>query len=205
MVGRSSPGGSYLSNMAGLIGLAAIPSGPGPAPLMAKISGYQQQIAYQNEADALGQQSTYAYKYGLEQAAQNDYAVQKTMGTQAARFGAAGVTLSGSPLGILTETQQLGNVVSSMYKEQGTLQSNLLQEQGLQMLRAGSAAAFGGQATAISDQYNYEVQKAQAVDAAIGGAIGSTFSAIGGGIGGALGAPAGFGLLGGIGGALKGF
>lgn len=188
----------------GIGALLSMPSGPGPAGTFAEISGYQQQNAYNAEATALGQESTYAYQYGQLQAAQNDYMVQKTMGTQAAQFGASGVTLSGSPLGILTETQQLGNQVSSMYRQQGTLQSQLLQEQGLQMLTAGNAAAFGGQAQNLMDIYNYKVQKAQTVDSAIFGGIGSAISAIGGGIGGFLGAPAGMGGLGAIAGALKG-
>lgn len=144
-----------------------MPSGPGPAGTLSELSGYQQQNAYNAEAQSLSQESTYAYQYGQLQAAQNDYQVQKTMGTQAAQFGASGVTLSGSPLGILTETQQLGNQVSSMYRQQGTLQSQLLEEQGLQMLTSGSAAAFSGQAQALTDQYNYKVQKAQTVDEAI--------------------------------------
>ncbi len=158
----------------GMAALASMPSGPGIGPMFSKISGSQQQAAYTDQATATSQQATFAYQQGMLQAAQNDYAVTKAKSTQDAQFNSSGVTLSGSPLAILTETQGLGNQVSTAYRLQGTLQSQLLGEQGLQYLRSGSAAAFSGQADADNMNYQFELQKAQTVDSAIAG--------IGGGI-----------------------
>lgn len=155
--------------MQGLMGLMSMPTGPGIGPMFSVISGQQQQQAYNTEAGELSQEAAYSIESSQLAAAQNNYQVAKTMGTQEAQFGAAGVTMAGSPLGILTETQQLGGQVSNAILLQGQLQSALQSEQGLQMLRQGSAAAFAGQANAMQDNYNYQLQKAQTVDAAIGG------------------------------------
>lgn len=147
-----------------------MPSGPGIGPMFSIISGNQQQEAANEQASDLGQESTYAYENSLVQAAANDYQTRKAQGTQNAQFGASGVTLAGSPLGILTETQQLGNQVSTAIKKQGALQSTLYSDQALQVLRQGSAAAFAGQAGALDQQYQYKLQKAQTVNSAIAGA-----------------------------------
>ena len=169
--------------MPSLIGLASLPSGPGIGPQFSIISGNQQQAADVTQATDLASQSTYAYQQSLLEAAQNDYNVTKTKASQDAQFASSGVTLAGSPLGILTETQSLGNQVSNAIKLQGSLQSKLLSDQGLMMLRSGSAAAFGGQADALNQTYQYKLQKAQATNQAIAGALSFGGSAIMAGIG----------------------
>ncbi len=148
--------------------MASQPNGPGIGPQMSIIQGQQQQTAYDAEAASLGQESTDAYKFGLEERAQNDYKVASQKAHQNAQFGQSGVELSGSPLGILGETQALGDQVSRMIMERATAQSDLYSEQGLQMLRSGSAAAFGGQAKAIDMTYQYQLQKAQNTNSAWG-------------------------------------
>jgi hypothetical protein len=148
-------------------GAASMPSGPGPGPTFDVIAGQQQQQAYDAQATSLGQQANYATLYGAEQVAQNNYQVTKTQATQEAQFSAAGVDIKGSPLSIMTETQQLGNQVSTMISQRATLDAQLLSEQGLQALRSGAAAAFGGQAQSDLAIYNYQVQKTQAMNGAI--------------------------------------
>lgn len=173
--------------MPSLIGLASIPSGPGIGPMFSIISGNQQQAAATDQANSLSKESTFAYEQSLLEAAQNDYNVTKTKASQDAQFASSGVTLAGSPLGILTETQSLGNQVSNAIKLRGQLQSDLYSEQGLQMLRQGSAAAFAGQAGALNDTYQYKLQKAQATNQAWAGALSFGLSAAGGLAGSAFG------------------
>ncbi len=164
-----------------------MPNGPGPGPTFDKIAGQQQQQAYDAQAQSLGEQSNFAYLYGLEQKAQNDYAVTKFRATQEAQYSASGVDIKGSPLGVLTETQMLGDQVSNMIMQRANLESNLYSEQGLQALRAGAFANFSGQAQSDIATYNYQVQRAQAGNAAIGAGIqgvGALASGIGGLFGG---------------------
>lgn len=159
------------------VGVQALPTGPGIGPEFSEISGQQQQQAADAQATDLGQESTYAIQTSLMQAAQNDYAVTKQQASQNAQFSTSGVTLAGSPLGILNETQELGAQVSNQIRLQGQLQSQLYSDQGLAMLRQGSAAAFAGQANALQDQFSYESQKSQAMASLYGAQVQGSLAA----------------------------
>lgn len=188
--------GSGLFDMGS--GLRSMPNGPGISPMMSVIAGGQQQFAYQQEANAESQQSTFALQDSLLQAAQNDYNVQKVKAEQDAQYAVSGVNISGSPLAVMTETQMLGDQVSNQIRQRGQLESMLYSEQGLQYLRQGSAAAFSGIADAMNYNYQYQLQKAEATNSAIGAGIS--------GIGAAAGALSGAkGLGGSIGSLFSGF
>lgn len=165
-----------------------MPKGPGPGPTFDIIAGKEQEKAYDEQAKQFGEQSNFAYLYGLEQERQNDYMVTKFKAQQESQFAAGGVDISGSALAVMTETQTLGDQMSKMIRKKADLESNLLEEQGLQALRSGSFAAFSGQARADIATWNYQVAKAQAQNGAIGAGIAGV-----GGVASALGGAMGFG------------
>lgn len=180
----------------GLFGAGQQAAGPGLAPLMYNLSGQQQQQADDAQATSLSQESSEAYQYSLQQAAMNDYQVTQTKDNQALQFASSGVTLAGSPLGIMAETQGLGNMVSANIRQQGLNQAQLLSEQGLQMLRQGSNAQIMGVAQGLQSQYQSQVQQYQqqqqnmqsglsGLNAGVQG-IGSLFSGGGNGLLGSL-------------------
>lgn len=142
--------------------LASMPTSAGPGPQFSTIGGQQQQQAYDVQAQDLGQEASLALEYGQEQINQNNFNTTKFQATQEAQFSASGVTISGSPLGVLTETAVQGAQVSTMIGQQSQEQAMLYSDQGLQALRSGSFANFSGQASADLANYNFTLQQTQA-------------------------------------------
>ena len=172
-----------VSGLVGLTGgLRAAKAGPGIGPLYSILSGNEQQAAANVEANAIGRMSDFAYEQSLREAAQKDYEVTKVKEQQALDYASRGVTLAGSPMAVLTETQQLGDQESAAIRRRGQEQADLYSVQGLQMLRRGSAAAFGGFANALQSQFSSKQQsqmlKTQAIQSGLKGA-GAFVSGIG--------------------------
>lgn len=164
MTSAISGGISLASGLFGMIGGlrgAKAASSPGIAPLMYMISGQEQQQAANAEANNLATQSSLAYEQSLLDAQQNDRQVTQFKEDQALRFASSGITLGGSPLAVLESTQQLGNQQSNAILRRGKEVSGLYEQEGLQMLRQGSAAAFGGFAQALQSQFQSKVQQYQ--------------------------------------------
>lgn len=140
---------------------------PGIAPMFYRLSGEDQRTAAQEEAQSLGRQSLLSYEDSLAEARYLELEAQQTerrgrafKEEQALNFAHSGVTLEGSPLGILEETSQLVAQEASFLRRRGTEQvrrglevSRLLEMEGLQMLRRGSAAAFSGFAQALQSEF----------------------------------------------------
>jgi hypothetical protein len=133
-------------------------AGVGIAPLFARLSGQGEQQAAQEEARLLGVQSDLAYSESLRDAAQRRREVEKFTEQQSLDFSSSGVTLQGSPLGVLEETRFLGQQEVDSIKRRGEAMSGLLSAQGLQMLRRGSSAAFGGFANALQMRFTNSAQ-----------------------------------------------
>lgn len=145
---------SGIFGMFGGLKDAKAAASPGIAPLFYQISGYQQQNAAIDESNMLARQSNLAYEQSLIEAAQSDREWRAFRDQQALEFTDNGLTLQGSPLGVLTETAILGSQRTEAIKRRGEEVAGLYEMQGLQMLRQGSAAAFGGFAQAL--QSNFE-------------------------------------------------
>ncbi|MBX9937658.1 MAG: hypothetical protein K2Y32_00310 [Candidatus Obscuribacterales bacterium] len=175
MAGAISGG---LSLIGGIMGMGSRPAGPGIAPLMYIMSGREQQAAAQAEAASLSKQSSIAYEESLMEAARKEYQVRQFREQQALKFASSGITLQGSPLGVLAETEALGAQEVSAIKRRGEALSGLYEAEGLQMLRRGSAAAFSGFAQAMQSEYDAKVQayqhstqKAQTLMSGIGAGV----------------------------------
>ncbi|MBX9688201.1 MAG: hypothetical protein K2X27_15945 [Candidatus Obscuribacterales bacterium] len=170
MTALVSGGLSLASGLFGMIGGmrgSKAAASPGIAPLMYMISGQEQQQAARDEAGNLSAQSRLAYEQSLLDAQQKQREYTAFKEQQALKFASSGVTLQGSPLGILEETQQLGQQEQSAILRRGQEVSSLYEQQGLQMLRRGSAAAFGGFAQSLQSQYQSQVQAAQSRNQAV--------------------------------------
>lgn len=144
---------SGIFGMAGGLRGAKAAASPGIAPLFYQYSGDDQQAAARAEAGSLSTQSSLAYQESLQDAAQMSRQVKATQENQALRMASSGITLQGSPLGILTETKILGQQQVDAIKARGLAVSGLLEQQGLQMLRQGSSAAFGGFAQSLQSKF----------------------------------------------------
>lgn len=142
----------------GLFGMSAKPAGPGIAPMMYMLAGDEEQAAYRNEAAMTSRQSAFAYEQSLAEAYQKDYQVRSYRDEQALKFASQGMTLEGSPLGVLEETRQLGAQEVEAIRRQGREASGLYEMQGLQLLRQGSAAKFNGFAKALQSHWNAQVE-----------------------------------------------
>lgn len=174
--------------------------GSGIAPLMYMISGQEEQAAARSEASMLAKQGALAYEDALINAEKKRREYTAFREQQALDFASGGVTLQGSPLGVLQETTSLGEQEVNAITRRGQAVSDLYQQQGLQMLRRGSAAAFSGFAQALQSQAQTRAQQSamrdQAFQTGLGGiqagveGLGSLF---GGGRGGGF--MSGFGRL----------
>lgn len=150
-----------LGLIGGIMGMGSRPAGPGIAPLMHIMAGREQQAAAQAEAASLSKQSSIAYEESLMEAARKEYQYKQFKEKQALKFASSGVTLAGSPLGILAETESLGAQEVGAIKRRGEALSGLYEAEGLQMLRRGSSAAFSGFAQAMQSEYDAKVQAYQ--------------------------------------------
>ncbi len=158
---------SAISGLVGAVGgLRGAKVGAGIGPLFSILSGQEQQAAAQEEARLLGKQADIAFSESLREAARVDREVNSFKEEQAVRFARNG-SLEGSPLGVLTETAILGREQSNAVKNRGDALSGLLSAQGLQMLRRGSAASFGGFASALQQQFESQMQSKQVKEQAI--------------------------------------
>lgn len=179
---------------------------------MYRQSGQQQQQAAIEEANYVSRESAFSYEQGLREAAQTAYEGHKFKENQALQFASSGVTLQGSPLGVLQETQSLVDQEVAAQKRRATEMSKLYEMQGLQLLRQGSNAAFNGFTQGLQSEFESKVrayqQRQQGFQSALSGAgalasgIGSLFG--GGGGGGGFGGMFGGGGGGGTGSFLGG-
>jgi len=150
-----------LGLIGGLFGMSQKPAGPGIAPQMYIMAGQEQQGAARGEAQMLGREAAFSYEQGLLEAAQTEYKMRSIKEQQALKFSSQGITLGGSPLGVLQETESLGMQEANAQRRRGTELSGLYEMQGLQMLRQGSAAAFSGFAQSLQSQWDAKVQASQ--------------------------------------------
>lgn len=175
---------SGLFGMFGGLRGASAAASPGIAPKFYEISGQEEQAAAVAEAGSLSTQAGLAYEQSLLEAAQREREVRAFREQQALDFASSGITLAGSPLGVLTETKILGAQEVQAIKDRGVAVSGLLEQQGLQMLRRGSAAAFGGFAQSLQSKFEAANRSAtlrsQAFQTGISG-IKAGISAFGGG------------------------
>lgn len=144
---------SGLFGMFGGLADAKKAANPGIAPLFYEYSGRDQQAASRAEASAFGTQANLAYEQSLLEAAQVEREYRTFRDEQALRMASSGITLAGSPLGVLTETKILGSQLAESIRDRGEAQAGLLTQEGLQMLRRGSAAAFGGFAQSLQSKF----------------------------------------------------
>lgn len=163
MTAAISGGLSLASGLVGMIGGmrgAKAAASPGISPLMYMLSGQEEQAAARAEASALSRQSSLAYEQSLLEAAQKERQVTAFKEQQALKFASSGMTLEGSPLAVLEETRALGQQETDAIRRRGEEVSRLYEMEGLQMLRRGSAAAFGGFANALQSQFQSQQQAA---------------------------------------------
>ncbi len=164
MVSAIAGGLSLASGLFGMIGglrgakSQGVNPGPGLAPQMYMLSGQEEQAAAKSEADALSRQASLAYEQSLQDAAQKERQGRAIKEEQALRMASNGITLAGSPLGVLEETRALNQQEADAIKRRGEEVSALYEAEGLQMLRKGSAAAFGGFANSLQSQFQSQVQ-----------------------------------------------
>lgn len=149
-----------IGGLRGAKAQAEQPTGPGIAPLMYLISGKEEQTAARAEAENLGRQGVMAYEQAQLEAAQKERQVRAFREEQALKFASSGITLQGSPLGVLEETRALGQQEVDAIRRRGEQVAKLYEEEGLQMLRRGSAAAFGGFANAMQSNWQSQMQAA---------------------------------------------
>lgn len=133
----------------------------GISSMFANIAGQQQQSAFRDEADLLGQQSDIAFEESLREANRIDRDAISFREEQANRFASSGGTLEGSPLAVLAETEFLGQQESAAARRRGVAQAGLLSAQGLQMLRRGSTAAFSGFADSLNQTSQSQMRSSQ--------------------------------------------
>lgn len=165
MTALVSGGLSLASGLFGMIGGmrgSKAAASPGLAPFMYMVSGQEEQVAARAEASNLSRQASLAYEQSLLDAQQKERETTAFREQQALKFASSGVTLQGSPLGVLTETTLLGQQEADAIRRRGQEVSSLYEDQGLQMLRRGSAASFGGFAQALQSNYQSQVQAAAA-------------------------------------------
>lgn len=165
MTAAISGGLSLASGLFGMIGGmrgAKAAASPGISPLMYMLSGQEEQAAARAEADALKRQSSLAYEQSLLEAAQKERQVTSFREQQALKFASSGMTLEGSPLAVLEETRALGQQEADAIRRRGDEVSRLYEQEGLQLLRRGSSAAFGGFAQALQSQFQSQMQASAA-------------------------------------------
>jgi hypothetical protein len=163
-----------ISGLVGLTGgLRGAKAGAGIGPLFSVLSGQEEQRAAQEEGRLLGTQSDLAFTESLRSAAQKEREVKAFQEQQSLDFASSGITLQGSPLGVLEETRFRGAQEVKAIRDRGEALSGLLSAQGLQMLRRGSTAAFGGFAGALQQQFqnkmNSAAMKEQGIQAGLSG------------------------------------
>jgi len=158
LTGLIGGAGGLMGMIGGMRGAKSVASGGGLSALMYQIAGQEQQGAYRDEAAMLGRQAGLAYEQSLVEAAQLERQTKAFREEQALRFASSGITLAGSPLGVLEETRALGAQSADAIRTRGREVSNLYEMQGLQMLRQGSAAAFAGVAQGLTSKYNAQMQ-----------------------------------------------
>lgn len=139
-------------------GLRGAKVGPGIGPMFSVLAGQEEAAAARAEAGLLGQQSDIAFTEAQREAARKAREVRAFREQQAAEFASGGGLLAGSKLAVLAETEILGQQEVSAIKRRGQAQADLFSAQGLQLLRRGSAAAFGGIAQSLQQQFASDTQ-----------------------------------------------
>lgn len=167
MVSAITGGIGLASGLVGMIGglrgakaASSSGGGSGMAQLMYMLSGQEQQTAAREEAAQYSKQASLAYEQSLIDANQQERQFRSFKEEQALRFASSGGS-GGSQLAVLEETEQLGQQEVNATKRRGREVSGLLEMQGLQMLRQGSAAAFSGFAQGLNSRYEGEQRAKQ--------------------------------------------
>lgn len=170
---------SGVSSFKGGRSAAKTPIGIGP--MFSRISGAQAYGEAQSQAAAQNQQALIAYEEGLRNESQRRREIGSFKERQAHDIVSGGITLGGSGLGLLEETEQLGQQELSAMRRSTEARSNLLQQDALRILRMGGLQRLNSNVEAQQSEFAFAQQqrqlKGQARTAGISGA--SSFAGLG--------------------------
>lgn len=186
IIGAANLATSALTGMSSFKGGRSAAKTPiGIGPLFSRLSGAQALEEAKAQADLQNKQAMLAYEEGLRGASARRREIESFKESQAAAFSSGGITLAGSPLAVLQETQGLGDQEVTAMQRAAEARSRLLEQDSLRILRMGQTQKFQGEAEALQSEYAFAQQKRQLKNQARTGALqglGSigTLSALGG-------------------------
>ncbi len=151
-----SLGSNLFSGISGYKGgrtAANIPIGIGPT--FSRISGAAAMAEARAQSELQLKQANIAYEEGLRAEALRRAEIESFKEGQAASFASGGITLAGSPLGVLEETQQLGDQELRAMRSATEARSNLITQDALRILRNGGTQQFAANVEAQMSEFDF--------------------------------------------------
>jgi hypothetical protein len=157
-----SLGSSLIGGIGGFKGGRDSKNTPiGIGPLFSRLSGQMALDEARQQSDLQLEQSNVAYEEGLRHEAIRRTEIASIKESQAAAFAGTGLRVSGSALGVLEETTQLGEQELVAMRRSTEARSNLLQQDALRILRGGYAQRLGANVEAQQSEFSYANQQRQ--------------------------------------------